>query len=411
MKIVQINTFCGVGSVGRICVDLYDVLEREGHEPYIAIGRGKLPEHIRGFKNGNLWDFGWHVMKNFFQGKAGFGSAKTTKKLIAWLETVRPDVIHLHNIHGFYLQTELLFDYLKKSGAAVIWTLHDCWTFTGHCAYFDYIGCDKWQRGCEKCKVHASAYPYALFKDNTKWNYAAKKEAYTGVPNLTVVTPSRWLADMVKKSYLKDYPVEVIPNGINLDVFCPAEAVEASQTESVHGGEKASGQYNILGVANIWEERKGLVYFEQLAEKMPEGYVIRLVGVNDRQEKQLRKKFPDGKIVPIKRTKNVQQLAQLYREADVYVNATMEDNFPTTNLEALACGTPVVTFKTGGSPESLDEKCGIVVPKGDVDALLTAVRKVCEEKPFARKDCRRKALAYGRNERYMQYISLYESVL
>ncbi len=400
MKIVQINTFCGVGSVGRICVDLYDVLDREGHEPYIAIGRGKLPEHIRGFKNGTLWDFGWHVMKNFFQGKAGFGSAKTTKKLIAWLEEVKPDIIHLHNIHGFYLQTELLFDYLKKSDAAVIWTLHDCWTFTGHCAYFDYIGCDKWQQGCEKCKVHATAYPYALFKDNTKWNYAAKKAAYTGVPNLTIVTPSRWLADMVKKSYLKDYQVEIIPNGINLDVFKPA-----------HQAGKDNEMHVILGVANIWEERKGLVYFEQLAEKMPEGYVIKLVGVNDRQEKQLRKKFPDGKILPVKRTKNVDELAQLYREADVYVNATMEDNFPTTNLEALACGTPVVTFRTGGSPESLDEKCGIVVPKGDVDGLLAAIRKVCEEKPFAGEDCRNKALAYGRNERYMQYISLYESVL
>nr|MBQ8253562.1 glycosyltransferase [Lachnospiraceae bacterium] len=404
MKIVQINTFCGVGSVGRICVDLYDVLGREGHEPYIAVGRGKLPEHIRGFKNGNLWDFGWHVMKNFFEGKAGFGSKRATKKLIAWLTEVKPDVIHLHNIHGFYLQTEMLFDYLKQSDAAVIWTLHDCWTFTGHCAYFDYIGCDKWQQGCEKCKVHATAYPYALFKDNTKWNYAAKKKAYTGVPNLTIVTPSRWLADMVKKSYLKDYPVEVIPNGINLDVFCPAdEAGEADkEPKEVH---------SILGVANIWEERKGLVYFEQMAEKLPEGYVIRLVGVNDRQEKQLKKKFPDGKIRPIKRTKNVKQLAQLYREADVYVNATMEDNFPTTNLEALACGTPVVTFRTGGSPESLGEKCGIVVPKGDVDALTSAVRKVCEEKPFDRKDCRQKALEYGRDERYMQYISLYESVL
>ncbi len=401
MKIVQINTVSGVGSVGRICVDLYDTLQKQGHEAYIAVGRGTLDERLKGYKIGNTWDFGCHVLKNFFQGKAGFGSAGVTKKLITWLEEQKPNVIHLHNIHGFYLQTEMLFDYLKKADVPVVWTLHDCWPFTGHCAYFDYIGCSKWALGgCETCKVHAKVYPYALFKDNTAWNYRAKKEAYTGVKNLTIVTPSHWLADLVKQSFLKEYPVRVIPNGINLEVFRPDVKQAPGETQS----------YTILGVANRWEERKGLVYFEWLAEALPKQYKIKLVGVDKRQEKMLRKKYKNGKITPITRTANVGQLAQLYREADVYVNATLEDNFPTTNLEALACGTPVVTFATGGSGEALTDACGVVVEKGNLEKLQEQIRFVCEQTPFTEQACRARALAFDRMARYRDYISLYQEV-
>lgn len=411
MKIVQINTVSSVGSVGRICVDLYDTLQKMGHEPYIAIGRGTLDKRLKGYKIGNVWDFGCHVMKNFFQGKSGFGSAKVTKELIKWLDEVKPHVIHLHNIHGFYLQTELLFAYLKEADIPVVWTLHDCWPFTGHCAYFDYIGCEKWcQGGCYDCKVHAKVYPYALFKDNTQWNYRAKREAYTGVKNLTIVTPSRWLADIVKKSFLKEYPVRVIPNGINLEMFCPDGTSEAGKNTEWKQQGKLQQYYIVLGVANRWEERKGLVYFEKLAEVLPENYIIKLVGVDNRQAKQLQKKYKNGKIVPITRTANVGELAQLYREADVYVNATMEDNFPTTNLEALACGTPVVTFATGGSAESLSDMCGYVAEKGNLTALEEKVREVCEQKPFTGQACRARALAFDRNARYKDYIALYQEV-
>ena len=404
MKIVQINTVSGVGSVGRICVDLYDTLQKTGHEPYIAVGRGKLDKRFNGYEIGNTWDFGCHVMKNFFQGKGGFGSAKVTKKLIAWLEQVKPNVIHLHNIHGFYLQTEELFAYLKKADIPVVWTLHDCWAFTGHCAYFDYIGCEKWRLGgCDHCKVHAKVYPYALFKDNTEWSFRAKRAAYTGVKNLTIVTPSLWLAELVGKSFLKEYPVRVIPNGINLDVFAPGD-------KTAMADDRSRQNPVILGVANRWEERKGLVYFEKLAEKLPQNYKIKLVGVDSRQARSLRKKYKDGKIVPIERTANAGELAQLYREADVYVNATLEDNFPTTNLEALACGTPVITYATGGSGEAVSETCGFVLPKGDVTALEEKIRFVCEQKPFAAQACRARALAFDRNARYKDYIALYQEV-
>lgn len=405
MKILQVNTVAETGSVGRICVDLYEVMKECGYQPSLAIGRGALPPELQGLEIGNKRDFYSHVAANFIFGKAGFASREVTLKFIQWLRETKPDIIHLHNIHGFYLQTELLFAYLKEADVPVVWTLHDCWAFTGHCAYFDYTGCDKWQqeKGCHSCKVHRRVYPYALLKDNSAQNYQNKKEAYCGVGKLTIVTPSHWLAGLVKKSFLKDYPVVVIPNGINLKSFCP----KVSKENTAETGKSA---HIVLGVANRWEERKGLKYFERLARELPEGYEIRLVGLADSQIKRIKKAFPDGRVRPIARTATVDILAEHYREADVYVNATLEDNFPTTNLEALACGTPVITFDTGGSPEALTKDCGMVIPKGNFAELLKAVCHVCTNAPFSPEDCRKQALRYGREERYMEYISLYEQV-
>lgn len=411
MKIVQVNTICGAGSVGRICVDLYETLKKNGQEPLIATGRGMLPPNVNGYVIGSKPDFVRHVLKNFFEGKAGFGSKAQTLKFIEWLKKEKPDLIHLHNIHGFYLQVELLFSYLKEADMKVVWTFHDCWPFTGHCAYFDYIGCEKWKEkneGCNKCQIHRTAYPYALFKDNTVWSYARKKACFTGVKNLTIVTPSNWLCEKVKQSFLKEYPVVVIPNGINLESFAPLDAKSQMLSDQRRKGYK---HCTVLGVANRWEERKGLQYFEELATKLPDNYTVELIGLDKAQTHQMRKKYPTGKLLPIDRTKNVELLASIYRTADVYVNATLEDNFPTTNLEALACGTPVVTFQTGGSPESLDETCGIVVKKQDTKELIKAVRRVCEEKPFTRENCRKRALLYDRENRYTEYFELYQRIL
>ena len=448
MKIVLVNTVYATGSVGRICADLYEVLEKQGDTPYAATGRGMLPEGVRGCTIGNKIDFFCHVLKNFTQGKSGFGSQKVTQKFLRWLDEIRPDAIHLHNIHGFYLQTELLFAYLKERQIPVIWTLHDCWPFTGHCAYFDYVSCTRWKEGgCHDCSIHAKAYPYAIFKDNTIWNFQAKKQAYTGVDRLTIVTPSRWLAGLVKQSFLGEYPVRVIPNGIDLARFSPApkaaestecgaapetvqktdrngaapEAVQKTDRngaapETVQKTDRNSaapeaGKRIVLGVANCWEERKGLRYFMQLAEVLPPEYEIQLVGLSASQCRNIRKHYPAGRIRPMMRTQSVEELAELYRKADVFVNATLEDNFPTTNLEALACGTPVITFDTGGSAESLDDTCGIAVPKGDVGKLREAVLFVCGKHPIAPEDCRKRALLFDRGDRYMEYVSLYREMI
>ena len=398
MKVMQINTVCGSGSVGRIMVDLIHALEAEGGHGIAAFGRREAPSGLEAYKFGTNGDMGVHVLHTFFQGEHGFASKGQTEKLIRKIEEYDPDIVHLHNIHGFYLNVERLFEYLKNAGKPVVWTLHDCWSFTGHCAYFDYVGCTKWKTGCGSCPQYKRVYPYALFKDNSRQNYHRKKAAFTGVPGLTLVTPSRWLADLVKESYLRDYPVRVIPNGIALDKFRP---VDKGLRRRLHMEKK----FIILGVAGMWEERKGYAYFEALADRLEDSCQIILIGLS---KQKLKKLHP--RIYGVMRTESMEELAEYYSMADVYVNPTLEDNFPTTNLEALACGTPVITFATGGSVESVDEETGKIVPKGDTEGLLKAVAKLRSE-PSKREACLRRAAKYNKDDRFREYLKLYRELL
>lgn len=398
MKILLINTVLGSGSVGRITADLYKSVEAAGDEAIVGVGREPFLAGYKGMLIGNKQDFYQHVVRNFLLGEAGFGSQKTTEAFLQWVDEQKPDLIHIHNIHGFYLQVEMFFDYVKKHQIPVVWTLHDCWPFTGHCAYYDYAACDKWKKGCNNCIHHAKVYPYAIFKDNSVASYARKRKAFHGVKNMTIVTPSWWLKTQVDQSFLKEYKVKVIPNGIDLDVFRPADA-------PVH-----HDKHVILGVANIWETRKGLLYFERLAQDLSDDYVIHLIGVSKKQKKQLQKKY-GSKMILTERTNGQAELAKAYQEADVFVNPTLEDNFPTTNLEALACGTPVITYDTGGSKESLNDQCGVVVRRGDLDALKVAIVQVASgAKTFDAKACRARAEEYDKDKRYQQYLELYRSI-
>ncbi|WP_204248036.1 glycosyltransferase [Lachnoclostridium sp. An131] len=398
LKVLQINTVCGSGSVGRITVDIVHALEEAGDEGMIAFGRRQAPEGVKTWKFGTNLDMGVHVLHTFFKGEHGFASSKQTARLIEKIKEYDPDIIHLHNIHGFYLDVEQLFRYLKTSGKPVVWTLHDCWSFTGHCAHFDYIGCMKWKTGCGSCPQYKNVYPYALFKDNSAGNYKRKKDAFTGVPDLTVVTPSRWLAGYVRESYLGEYPVQVIPNGIALDRFRP-----------VNGGLRKrlgfENKYILLGVASMWEERKGYAYFEQLADRLDDSYQIILIGLSKRKLKTLH-----PRIHGVMRTNSMEELAEYYSMADAYVNTTLEDTFPTTNLEALACGTPVITFATGGSVESVDASCGKIVPKGDIEALIQAIEELRGE-PDKKEACLRRAAGYDKDDRFQDYLKLYRSLL
>ncbi|HJA93702.1 MAG TPA: glycosyltransferase [Candidatus Eisenbergiella merdipullorum] len=400
MKVVLINTVANTGSTGKIVTALYRKLEQESEDACIVYGRGKCNPSIKSYKTGSGVDFLLHVLRNFFRGESGFGSEAATRKLIAYLEEEKPDIIHLHNIHGFYLQCEILFEYIKRRNIPVIWTLHDCWPFTGHCAFFDHAGCRKWETGCERCERHRSAYPYALFCDNSREAYARKKAAFQGVKDLTVVTPSRWLKGLVKKSFLMDYPVKVIYNGIDLKAFFPEK-----------GRKAPSGRYLILGVANVWEKRKGLAYFKKLAKMLDERYRIVLVGLNIFQRIGL-KAAGYSRITAMGRTQSAEELRRLYGSAAVYVNTTLEDNFPTTNLEALSCGTPVITFRTGGSPESVDEDCGIVVEKGNVEELKAAVEEICAHpERYPAEKVAEKAQSFRKERMAEDYIKLYRKKL
>ena len=395
MRILQINSVCGVGSTGRIATDLYNVLENQGHECKIAYGRGNAPEGINSIKIGFAFDNYYHVFKTRVFDKHGFGSVNATKKFIEEVKKYDPDIIHLHNIHGYYINIEILFNYLKEANKPVIWTLHDCWPFTGHCSYFDYVACEKWKYGCSNCEQKGQ-YPSSKLRDNSEWNYENKKRLFTSVKNMTIITPSKWLSNLVKKSFLGKYPVEVINNGIDLDVFKPTESDFRKKYN-------LSDKFIILGVASVWGERKGLKYFIELSEKLSDEYKIVIVGVDEKQKKSIPKD-----IISICRTNNAKELAEIYTSADVFVNPTLEDNFPTTNLEALACGTPVITFNTGGSIECINKNTGKIVEKDDINGLVKAIKNLKVD----RLECINKArLFFNKNKKFEEYISLYGGVI
>lgn len=395
MKILQINSVCGVGSTGRIATDLYKVLEDQGHKCKIAYGRGTAPEGIDSIKIGSNLDNYAHVFKTRVFDKHGFGSVSATKKFIEEVKEYNPDIIHLHNIHGYYINIEILFNYLKEANKPVVWTLHDCWAFTGHCSHFDYVGCDKWKTECSNC-IQKNEYPSSKVIDNSKLNYEKKKELFTSVKNMTIVTPSKWLANLVKESFLGKYQVEVINNGIDLEVFKPTES-------NFREKYNLQDKFIVLGVASVWTERKGIKYFIELSEQLSDDYKIVVVGVTEKQKKEL-----PNNILAITRTNNVKELAQIYTVADVFVNPTLEDNFPTTNLEALACGTQVITFNTGGSVESIDNENGIVVYEKDLNGLKKAILKINNN--IYKLNYEIKAEIYNKVDRYKNYIELYHKL-
>ena len=342
-RILFINSVCN-GSTGTICKNLYKAAKEAGHTCCIAYGRGDAPEGFNTIKIGNQLDIYLHVLKARLFDASGFGSKKATKDLIKQIEEFQPDVIHLHNIHGYYVNIEILFNYLKQHPEIKkIWTLHDCWSYTGHCAYYTYAKCDKWQICCNGNCPNKKEYPQTVFS-NIKSNFNKKKELFSNVENMILVTPSKWLKDEIGKSYLKDYPIEVINNGVDINVFKPTP----SNIKQQYGIENKKV---ILGVASVWDKRKGLDTFIELSKELDDQYQIVLIGLNKKQIEQL-----PNNIIGISRTENVQELVKWYSAADVYFNPTLEDNYPTTNLEAITCGTPVITFNTGGSPESTSEK-------------------------------------------------------
>lgn len=357
MRVLQINSVCGYGSTGNIVVDLYHELKKQGHECCIAYGRGTAPDDVDSYRIGTDLDVYVHGVMSRLTDKHGFYSTHATKKFVKWMEEYNPDVIHLHNLHGYYINIEVLFEALKQMDKPVVWTLHDCWAFTGHCAYFDYVDCDKWKIQCKKCP-QKKEYPTSYWLDNSRVNFVRKKNIICALRNLTVVTPSHWLCDLVKQSYLHNYRTTVIHNGIDLNTFQPT----ASKFRERYGLE---GKTVILGVASEWTRRKGIQDFFRLSNMLDDSYRIVLIGHLDEKIRRV------GNILYIERTTDRKELAAWYTTADVFFNPTYEDNYPTVNLEAQACGTPVITYDTGGSPEGLLlDSC--VVGKD----LLQAVKKI-----------------------------------
>lgn len=391
MKVIQINSTCGFGSTGRIAADILNTVIENGGEGLICYGRGEAPAGVPSYKIGSELLVRMHGVLSRVTDRQGFYSTNATKELVRKIEEYAPDIIHLHNIHGYYLDIRVLFDYLKKCGKPVVWTLHDCWSFTGHCPHFTVSGCEKWKTGCSACPSKKE-YPKSIFLDSSKRNYNEKKELFTGLKDLTLVTPSYWLKDLVKESFLKDYPVRVINNGINIGIFKPTE----SDFRKKYGLED---KIIYLGVAGVWTKQKGLGDFVTLSQMLAENEKIVLVGLNNAQTAQLSKS-----IVAVQRTESRTKLAQIYSAANVFLNPTYEDTYPTTNLEAISCGTPVVTYATGGSPESVTKGRGAVIPVGDVNALYNTAKTFA----YVRTDS---PAEFDANKKYNEYEELYKELL
>lgn len=397
MKVLQINSFFSSGGPPRIVKGIYDTLLNNGHTCVLAACREKPTEGMNVIKIGGYLNEYIHAINSRFFDSEGRSSKTATKNLLKEIENQKPDILHLHNLHGYCINYEILFEYIKKSNIPVVWTLHDCWVFTGHCAHFDYIGCEKWKTGCYECP-QKNRYPKSLLVDKSKRNYERKKYSFSEVNNLTIVSPSRWLGKLAEESFLNEYPVKVIHNGINLDIFKPT----ASNFRERH---RLKDKFIILGVAENWGERKGFNYFIELSKRLNDSYQIIMVGLSDKQKKEL-----PNTIIGVNRTDSIKKLLEFYTLANVFVNPTLEDNFPTTNLEALACGTPVITFNTGGSIESVNDTCGLIVEKGNSDELYRAIRKI-QNKKMISTNCLKHVEVFNMNDRYKEYIDLYHNIL
>ncbi len=401
MNVLQVNTVFPNGSTGRIMAELADYTARQDASHAFAafgIGGAGPKENVTALLLGRVWERKCHgVIRKLFDAE-GYGSRFATVRLIRFCKSNKIDVIHMHNLHGCYVNLTRWFKYLRTAGIPVIWTLHDCWAVTGHCAHFTYAGCDKWKTECYACPQQRS-YPECIGLDGSRRNYRLKKKLFNSVPRLTLVTPCRWLEGIVQESYLAKLPTRVIYNGVDTKRFRPTD----SEIRQEYGLQDCK---LLLAAASVWTDRKGLHVLKELSKMLGDGYRIAVLGLTGKQIEAL----PEN-VLGLERVSSTERLCAWYTAADCFINPTLEDTMPLVNLEALACGTPVVTFNTGGCPEAVTDACGAVVQWGNVQAMADAVRAVCARETAAAPACLEQAERFSMETTVRAYDALYREVL
>lgn len=401
-KLFQICVGGNTGSTGRIAEQIGYKAIQNGWTSYIAYSRFPRPSKSNIVRIGTRLDNLKHGLISQLLDKQGFGSISATNRLIKKLKRVKPDIIHLHHLHGYYINIEILFHFLSKAEIQVVWTFHDCWSFTGHCAHFDYIGCEKWKIECHHCPQKGE-YPRSIFVDRSRLNFRKKKELFTSVRDMTIVNVSRWLDSVVGSSFMGNISRIVIYNGIDLQTFKPQ-----SNHQEVRNKYRIGEKFVILGVSGVWIDRKGLNDFIRLSEIISEDKVIVLVGLTKKQIQKLPKK-----IIGIERTENLKHLAELYSAADAYISLSVEETFGLTVAEALACGTPSIVYNATASPELINSDIGFVVEKGDLNGIVKAVEIIKQNgKNHYYSACRDWAVKrFDKEDCLKEYMKLYSRLI
>lgn len=398
-RILLINAVCGTGSTGRIVADLWKTLKNKGCEAKVAfgVGEGLLVDKQDQFKFNNKWGYYLHNAISRITDRAGFYSNIPTLRLLRFMDQYKPDLIHLHNLHGYYVNIRLLFDYIKQHDIPVVWTLHDCWAFTGHCTHFDFVGCDRWHIKCFDCP-QKKEYPQSLVLEQSARNFRQKKELFTSLNKISIVTPSKWLADCVKQSFLSKYDITTIPNGIDLEVFRPVKS-DIKNRLNIPEDKKI-----VLAVANVWNEKKGFSDVIRLSQLLPTNeYQVVMVGVTKSQLSIL-----PHSILGIERTKNINELVELYSAADIFFNPSKEETMGMVTAEALACETPAIVYDRTAVPEVIDRNTGIVTNRNNLPKILTTINHM----QFNAIACRQRAAdAFSADRTHTQYLTTYQRLL
>lgn len=377
MKVLMINSVSGYGSTGTICEDIAFVLEKEGHECFIAYGQATT-NYKKSFKIGTILENHLHNLGSRIFGKQGYFTQSGTKKLLNHIDSINPDIIHLHNLHGNYLNLPLLFEYLIKLEKPIVWTFHDCWAFTGKCAHYTDVACYKWQSHCDHCP-QTKKYPPSLFLDKSKLMFFDKKKWFTSIKNLRVVTVSNWLENEVKKSFFKSYPIKTIYNWVDTEIF---KSIDSKDVITEYG--LNTNAFTVLLVSAHWNENdvkwKDLLALSKLVSND-----VQLIVIGHIENKS---KSPKN-VFHINYINSKIKLAQLYSFSDVYVHLSTEDTFGKVIAEALSCGTPAIVYDSTACPEIIGEGCGYVVEKRNVNQMAGAINTIKKNpKTFYSANCR-----------------------
>ncbi len=400
-KLFQINVEANYGSTGRIASGIGDLVLKNGWESYIAYGQKQASSNSELSKVGGKLDFYNHVIHTRLFDRHGLASLKPTDKLIEKIKHIQPDIVHLHNIHGYYLNYPRLFNFLGSSDIPIVWTLHDCWALTGHCTHFENIDCQRWQTSCHSCP-QKNVYPSSILRDRSKKNHADKKKYFQLPKKIEIVTVSNWLNQVVGKSFLSGYPRKTIHNGLDIEVFRPSNNISLIEKFDLNDS------LVFLGVASVWAENKGLGDFIRLSEHLAENEKIVLIGL----KKEQIAKLPEN-IIGLERTQNIEELAAWYSISDIYINTSVEESFGMTTAEAMACGTPVVVYNSTACPEMVNSKVGEIVEKNDIEGLRNALNTILSKpKGWYSKNCREFVVRnFNKEERYNDYFNLYNTLL